>query len=71
MQRLLTYTILGGFVYWWMTRPSPVAAATIPVVEKKYPAPIGPGLQGATNVAKVRIMEVRDQPMGTFARGDW
>lgn len=81
MKQLLAVAAIGGLGWWiWKTV---TAAPEITVVEKKYPTAIGPGLTGATNVAKIETVDngnggIRrrwnidyDQPMGAFARNTW
>lgn len=58
--------ILGvGYLAWKAIQP---ADETIEVIEKKYDKPIGPGLTGATNVAKIETM---DNGGGTPMRRRW
>lgn len=81
MKQLLALAAIGGLSWWiWKTV---TAAPEITVVEKKYPTAIGPGLTGATNVAKIETVDPGDgeiyrrwptnydQPMGEFARNTW
>lgn len=68
MPQWITLAILGGLGYWFLAKP---ASAATTVVEQKYDKPIGPGLTGVTNVARVRVVETADLPMGTFAKGKW
>ena len=68
--------VLGvGYLAWKAMQP----AEDITVVEKKYDKPIGPGLTGATNVAKIETMDnggpIRrrwpidyNAPMGFYAK---
>lgn len=83
MQRLIVLAALGGIGYWLWTRTGITASAfSTEVVEKKYAKPIGPGLEGATNVGKMAVIESNgrmtprwamhaDVPMGYFAKSNW
>jgi len=81
MKNLLAVAAIGGLAYWVWCQVT--AAPEITVVEKKYPTAIGPGLTGATNVAKIETVDTGDgnisrrwnfdynTPMGAFARNTW
>ena len=81
MQRFIALAVIGGIGYWLWTRSGVTATAfSTETVAKKYAKPIGPGLEGATNVSKIPAIEVNGAlsprfsihaPMGTYAKASW
>lgn len=71
MRSIIGAVIVGGLVYWWYQQQQRPAPQGTQVVNQPggimYDRPIGPGLEGVTNVGKMTITE-RDAPMGTFAK---
>lgn len=78
MQRLIALAVIGGVGYWLWTRAGVTATAfSTEVVANKYAKPIGPGLEGVTNVGKVTVVDHHgrmtprwslEAPMGTFVK---
>lgn len=72
MQRWLTLAVLGGLGYWWWQRQQPVTTGAQVIQTGQqgimYDKPIGPGLLGVTNVAKVHVTDTLDMPIGAFSR---
>ena len=83
MQRFIALAVIGGIGYWLWTRSGVTATAfSTETVANKYAKPIGPGLEGATNVGKMAVIDVNnrmtprwaihaDVPMGYFAKSNW
>lgn len=74
MPQWLIALAVGGVGYWWYQSQQPAAVPGASKVIQTgqtgvmYNQPIGPGLQGATNVAKIHVTDTMDMPMGTFSR---
>ena len=83
MQRFIALAVIGGVGYWLWTRAGVTATAfSTETVAQKYAKPIGPGLEGFTNVGKINVIEhnggritprwnMTDAPMGYFAKSNW
>lgn len=76
MNDILGIAVVGAVLYFWLNSGKS-KAKPVPVTEQ-YPKPIGPGLQGFTDVSRQLVLESDfakpgqrwgyDQPFGTFAR---
>lgn len=77
MNDILGIAVVGAVLYFWLN--SGKAEAKPKPTQEQYPKPIGPGLQGFTDVSRQLVAEETDvfkpgkrfgydQPFGTFAR---